>query len=615
MGKSRASARGAAPSVSRPARVGAFVTALVCVAACGRTEGDVQIGVSGSPGAAGPPGAGESGGAGRPGGRDGSGGRDSGSPAGDGPGGLGGDGPEGSGGDGPEGSGGESGEEDCAPRALAAPQLVRRTFDQIGESLEHLLGPELAAPIRDEQSLHGDGHFPALLSPNEGPRFDRGLLERTAAVAGAAAATVLEHFESISDCGPAPDDTCVEEFLVRFAARAFRRPLADEERQNVLQVYGEAKTLGAGVALAASTATESIFHSPAFLYRTEFGEGRVEGADTLLAPYELADALAFFLTNRPPDDALLEAAATRTLLEPRVLEREVERMLASAAGREHLQRTLFNAFRAPRLDDIVVDSVLYPTFNPALRQSMREETWSFFGQRLAGAPVRDWLVTRRTRVNAALAGLYGVAFPPPGATVDSAGYAEVTLPETRSGILTQATFLSATSRPDRESLIGRGWWIHNLLVCGESIPEPPADLDILPDSGGTEREIAERRITNPECRGCHGVLDSYGLALDAFDAIGRARETAPFALKQPDLGVTVSSAAELGRAIADSGRFEACLVTSFLEATLGATASVSVDDCTVRSILGGGGAELDLTTLVGRVASSPAFSLRKEVTP
>ena len=166
-------------------------------------------------------------------------------------------------------------------------QLVRLTFEQIGTSLDGLLGPELASSIREEHFLYGHGDFPALSSPDEGTQFTPITMMRTDAVAQAAATKVLEHFDALTDCGPDPDDACAEEFLVGFAARAFRRPLAEEERENVLQVFAEAKTLGASVARATSTAVQSIFHSPSFLYRTEFGDSAERG-ETMLAPYELS---------------------------------------------------------------------------------------------------------------------------------------------------------------------------------------------------------------------------------------------------------------------------------------------------------------------------------------
>jgi hypothetical protein len=50
------------------------------------------------------------------------------------------------------------------------------------------------------------------------------------------------------------------------------------------------------------------------------------------------------------------------------------------------------------------------------------------------------------------------------------------------------------------------------MLC-EELPPPPPDVDttVAHDSG---------RLDNPSCSGCHIMMDSIGLGLDDFDAIG-----------------------------------------------------------------------------------------------
>src|SRR5262249_11299694 len=87
---------------------------------------------------------------------------------------------------------------------------------------------------------------------------------------------------------------CVEAFIDRFGARAFRRPISSTEHQGLLTVYG----VGAKVSSANGVrlVIEAILQSPSFLYRTELGSGAI-GQPATLTPYELATALSFLIVD------------------------------------------------------------------------------------------------------------------------------------------------------------------------------------------------------------------------------------------------------------------------------------------------------------------------------
>src|SRR6185369_15332215 len=118
---------------------------------------------------------------------------------------------------------------------------------------------------------------------------------------------------------------------------------------------------------------------------------------------------------------------------------------------------------------------------------------------------------------------------PPGAATTADNFVPVELPDTRAGLLTQAGFLSARARPDRDSVVGRGLLITATMLCANNPAGPPdalagqiaAAMAMLADK--TEREKSLYRQTTSPCNGCHANFDAYGLVLENFDLIGRYR--------------------------------------------------------------------------------------------
>jgi len=98
----------------------------------------------------------------------------------------------------------------------------------------------------------------------------------------------------------------------------------------------------------------------------------------------------------------------------------------------------------------------------------------------------------------------------------------------RSGLLTQVSFLAAHSHAVRSSPTLRGKALRELFLC-QKVPPPPPDVDFsaLEDAGdlATARDRLQVHNTNPSCAGCHLITDPMGLALENFDGAGRYRET------------------------------------------------------------------------------------------
>jgi hypothetical protein len=97
----------------------------------------------------------------------------------------------------------------------------------------------------------------------------------------------------------------------------------------------------------------------------------------------------------------------------------------------------------------------------------------------------------------------------------------------RRGLLGQGSILAVTSYPDRTSPVIRGKWIlENLL--GTPPPNPPENVPplVATDGAGSAiamRERLARHRDNPNCSGCHALMDPLGFSLENFNAVGQWR--------------------------------------------------------------------------------------------
>jgi len=157
---------------------------------------------------------------------------------------------------------------------------------------------------------------------------------------------------------------------------------------------------------------------------------------------------------------------------------------------------------------------------------------------LHNGTIDDLLAADYTFVNPMMAEFYGIPFTPDLRSKNDRGKSEwkrnaednwlkVSMPPHRRGILTQAASLSLTSNPTRTSAVKRGKWILETIL-GDPPPSAPPNVPSL-DTGTRQdsaslRERLDAHRSNPNCAGCHKLMDPIGLGLENFDAIGRWRD-------------------------------------------------------------------------------------------
>jgi hypothetical protein len=327
--------------------------------------------------------------------------------------------------------------------------------------------------------------------------------------------------------GVAPADAA-RRVLEGFAGRAWRRPATAAELQRLMAIWRRAGVEGAAFEAAMRPALTAILVSPHFLLRVER-----DVPATPDRPYrrvddqELAVRLAYFIWSSMPDDELVNLARRRRLSAPDELDRQVRRMLADA--RAAALTTSFGAawLQFGKLATARPTPEFFPDFTPELRQAMLTEATMFFDTlRTEDRSLLDLVDADYTFVDEQLARLYGL----PG--VSGAAFRRVQLRpgDHRGGVLGMGAVLAATSHTFRTSPTLRGKYVLDVLL-GEPPPPPPANASVLAGERhdaptATFRESLARHSRDPACAACHSRIDPLGFGLEAYDGIGRWRDTA-----------------------------------------------------------------------------------------
>ncbi len=357
-----------------------------------------------------------------------------------------------------------------------------------------------------------------------------------------------------------PDDAPIEvvaEHLHRFAERAWRRPVKQDELSDYLQAYRSEREAGEKPADAYRVAMQGVLTSRHFIYLVEGDPVPRER----LNDSELAARLSYFLWSSMPDDGLFTSARSGSL-QGDVLKKEVDRMLADGRTNHFINDFVRQWLQLHRLGMFPPDKKLYPTYDAWLETSLRAEPVEFFREMFArNLPVDSFIDSDWTMANARLCDFYGLPEPKTG------GFQRVALkPEDhRGGLLTMGAVLGLTSDGTRHRPVHRGVWLSE-AIFNKTPPAPPANVDPIepiPPTGNkiTIRQRIEAHAKNASCAACHRNIDPLGLAFDQYDAVGqwRTRELVPTGIGDNPL-VDASGEMPDGRSFKDSVQFKKLLI-------------------------------------------------------
>jgi hypothetical protein len=341
------------------------------------------------------------------------------------------------------------------------------------------------------------------------------------------------------------------EALLRFAARAYRRPLSKAEQDDLLDYYHSLRTkneLSHEDALRDSVV--SVLMSPDFLYRFDLSETGTASLThhgvTPLSSYALASRLSYLLWASMPDEELLRHAASGDLRRRDVLLAQTRRMLKDARVRGLATEFTGNwlSFRQFETNNSV-DRERFPTFNNDLREAMFQEPIRVVQDAVTNdRSVLDLIYGDYTFVNPPLAAHYGI----PGVTGDVNNWVRVDDAGQygRGGLLPMAVFLTQNSPGLRTSPVKRGNWVVQKVLGIRVPPPPPVVPELQSDESKSDlpvRDMLARHRQNPVCAACHARFDSFGLAFEGYGPVGNAR-TKDLAGRPVDTSVTYPGGVE-----------------------------------------------------------------------
>ena len=346
------------------------------------------------------------------------------------------------------------------------------------------------------------------------------------------------------------------EALPQFAGRAYRRPLTNAERADLLAYYHQDRAQNQSThEQALRDVITSVLMEPDFLYRLDMTDGQTTaslGARSHavafktavpaepLSSYALASRLSYFLWASMPDEELVRHAASNDLQKPAVLLAQARRMMKDSRVRGLATEFTGNWLNFRLFENNnAVDRQRFPQFNNDLREAMFQEPIRYVEDTIQNnRSVLDLIYGNYTFVNPVLAKHYGI----PGVQgdldhwvrVDNAGQYG------RGGILPMSVFMTQNSPGLRTSPVKRGNWVVQ-KVLGIRVPPPPPVVPELPsDESKTDlpiRQMLANHRSIPFCAACHQRFDSFGLAYEGYGPIGDVR-TKDLAGRPVDTAVT-----------------------------------------------------------------------------
>nr|PZN22898.1 MAG: cellulose-binding protein [Pseudomonadota bacterium] len=491
-------------------------------------------------------------------------------------------------------------------------KLRRLTRDQLDNTVRDLLGvtgdPGFA--------LGPEGRLRPFHTTAIAPITDL-IVQQHQEIAADLAVAAQARMNEIAPCDLAADSgtTCATEFVETFGMRAFRRPLEPSEVADYVELYRIGHE-GGGAANGFRLVVEAMLQSPFFLYHSDVGvNGAPSATPVPVTPFELASRLSYFLWNSMPDTELFERAKDGSLVQEAVITAQVERMLADPRAGQTI--ALFHR-QWLGFDDLEArdkDPDAFPEYGPELTRAMLAETARFtdYVVRQGDGLLRTLFTADFTFPDAALLPLYGVTAPP-GFTDGARVQLDATQ---RSGILTQAAFLTRHAHREQTSPVLRGIMVRENLLC-QPIPPPPAAVNNAPppaSSATTTRERYAQHVEDPACATCHSLIDPLGLAFEHYDPIGRYRVTdgagevdasGEVTGVSADLSGPFQNGIELVQKLAASKDVADCVANQWIRFSLGRMESKS-DACSVQRIHEDFRATGNIRRLLTQIALSDTF--------
>ena len=327
-----------------------------------------------------------------------------------------------------------------------------------------------------------------------------------------------------ANVGEVKDDLdSAKKLLALWTERAWRRPVSEAERGPFLKLYQKLRTEKASFDEAMRAAFQSILMSAPFRYLPAPNH-----SNPTIVQHTIASRLSFMLLGEPPDAELRKLAANGKLLDPAVLDAQVDRLLADRRSDGFSRPFVTQWLVLDQPITIAQDHIQKQDFRFAryMKASMREETLAYFAQMLKeNRPAREIVSSDWTMMNDILAIHYD--YPP----LEGGALRQVKLKPNDprgGGILGHAGIQSMLCWMGENWVIYRGAWALR-HVLDKPPPPPPLEVPELNPSDGKNKgksfkELLKQHQQDSRCSVCHKNIDPVGFAFQSFDISGRWRD-------------------------------------------------------------------------------------------
>ncbi len=358
------------------------------------------------------------------------------------------------------------------------------------------------------------------------------------------------------------------------AEHVLRGPIEERELSLYMGLYVAVAEADGSFQDSVPYLLEAMLQSPRFMYLMENQRG--DGSRSYLSTYELANRMSYMLWGGPPDSELIEAAGDGTILSTTGYQQQLQRMLQHPRAEQHSLQFITEWLNLNHLNNLRPGRKAFPGWSRELGQHMKVETQEFFREVVwrQNKPMSGLLNSQVTFANPALARHYGL-------TPQGDGWQQYDLSDVpgRGGLLTHSSLL--TLGGDEASMVTRGLFImHNFLRGVVNDPPPCVDTTAAATGKGTtQRSLAESRIKNNACGGCHSKFEPLAFGLEKFDGIGvfhevdehgnSLREDGNILLPGTAQAVEYSTSGELMDLLATSERVQQTILWKLTQFLLG----------------------------------------------
>ncbi len=386
-------------------------------------------------------------------------------------------------------------------------------------------------------------------------------------------------------------DDNMRDLISKMGKWLLRGPLDEREVVIYRGISTTVASAGGDFRQAVGYFVEAMLQSPRFIYRMENQRG--DGTAWPVDQYELASRLSYIIWGGPPDEALIRSADAGEL-DLDATRAHAKRMLQDPRAVKRSHQFASEWLNLNRLQNLRPNRDKFPDWDDALAADMRAETLAYFHEVVweQQRPLADLLNAQVTHVTPRLARHYGLAAPP-DAPADQPVRLDLSQTASRGGLLTQGSVLTVGG--DEASMVTRGLLVlHDLLRGVVKDPPPCVEVKTVPSKPGlTQRGIAEARLANQACGGCHIKFEPLAFGLEKFDGLGvyhdvdehgnRLREDGEILFPGEAQTVAYRTSAELMDLLAGSDRVRQSITWKLTQFALGRPL-VAADARTVNRI-------------------------------